>query len=134
MFHQDVMAQLVLQSVGVIGTSIFSGLRAVIPPTGDGPFITVVPTGGLSPVKVHNDGGAVRYERPGAQIIVRAKSFDVAMTRAYAARNALSFANADLNGTFYLGMCPAQEPYDIGPGDDGRARVVFNVHAVKNTT
>jgi Bacteriophage minor capsid protein len=131
MFHQDVIVRLAAQNCGVANSTLFWGVRAVLP-DGDGPFVTVVPTGGMSPLKVHNDNGAVRYERPSAQIVVRAKSFDVAMTRAYACREALSFANTEVNGTFYLSMCPAQEPYDIGPDDKGRARAAFNVHAVKN--
>jgi hypothetical protein len=55
-------------------------------PAGNGPYTHVLDTGGSSPEETH-DGSA--YERLSAQIVVRAKDYDAARTRAHAIWRAL---------------------------------------------
>lgn len=54
---------------------------AMVIPSGAGPFILIVDTGGTSPLETH-DGQ--EYERLSAQITVRAVSYETARTRALA--------------------------------------------------
>lgn len=66
--------------LGTLGTSMFIGRRAVIP-AGSGPFVQVLNTGGGPPEETH-DGA--RYERLGAQVVVRGASYASTETRALA--------------------------------------------------
>lgn len=52
--------------------NIFQGLKATVP-EGAGPYLSIVPTGGTSPEKIHNQS-AVAYQKPSAQILVRAEN------------------------------------------------------------
>lgn len=128
-FELDLTALIIGASLGTAST-VLRGRKAVIPP-GDGPFTVVIPTGGREADYVHNDGGSKSYANPSAQIVVRAKSFDVAMARAKAIEPVLRVVNTTVSGTVYLFLRPVQEPFDLGPDESGRARVAFNVVAQK---
>lgn len=67
------------------GTDAFAGPKKTLP-SGAGPYIRVVNTGGAAPEETHN---GKTYERLSAQITVSAKSHDVARVRALAIRDAL---------------------------------------------
>jgi hypothetical protein len=69
-----------------VGTDVFVGPIAVVPLSGDGPFINVIDTGGTAPDETHN--GSI-YERLSAQLVIRAKDYTVARTRALAVWRAL---------------------------------------------
>lgn len=56
--------------------------------SGDGPHIIVIDSGGTAPIQAHGASGSL-YERLSAQIVVRAKSYTVARTRALAIWRAL---------------------------------------------
>lgn len=74
-------AGLATQRVGSTGDT-WIGPAGTIPATsGDGPFITIIDTGGTAPMETH-DG--ITYERLSVQIVVRAVSYSVARTRALA--------------------------------------------------
>jgi hypothetical protein len=77
----------VLSDAGLatLGTNCFIGPAAVIP-TGTGPFIQIIDSGGRSPDETHNGS---KYERLSAQITVRATSYGAARTRALAIWRAL---------------------------------------------
>lgn len=62
---------------GTLGVDIFIGPTAVIP-VGDGPYISIIDTGGISPSETHNGG---KKESLSFQIIVRAVDYVTAETR-----------------------------------------------------
>lgn len=129
-FLDELAARLVAQGVGALGSNIMLGSRAVIPP-GEGPFLTIIETGGSAPTRVHNKSGA-NTQRPTAQITVRAMKYPVALTMARAAYNALDGVfNTVLSGTFYQSITARQEPTDIGLDDPGRVMLVFNIEVEK---
>lgn len=130
-FIDEIEAKLVAASVGVHGSSIFLGSKAVIP-TGDGPYMTLVETGGIAPTRIHNIPGA-STQRPTAQIVVRAKAANVARAMAKAAYLALDGTfNTVIAGTFYQSITARQEPRDLGPEEGtGRAMYAFNIEAQK---
>lgn len=129
-FTADLCTLIAAASLGTAASTLFRGQNALLP-TGDGPITRVIPTHGLRPMKVHNDAGAVSYERPRALVMVHAKSYDVAMARARAIRNVLNLANTTVNGTRYLCMRSLQEPFELEPDDSGRIRIVCNYEAEK---
>lgn len=130
-FLDEIANRLVAQGVGVLNTSIFRSSKATIPP-GPGPFITITETGGSGPTRVHNKSGA-STQRPTAQIMVRASTYETARAKAKEAYDALDGVyNTTLSGTFYQSITARQEPTDIAPDDGaGRAMVAFNIDAEK---
>jgi hypothetical protein len=72
--------------LGVMGTTLFKGRAAVLPTSGDGPFVQLISTSGNPNLETHNGD---KYERPTFQILVRAKTYSSAMTRAVAIWRAL---------------------------------------------
>lgn len=133
-FLDEIKDRLVAQGVGTYGSDIFLGSNAVIP-TGDGPFLSIIETGGTEPLRTHNGAPVTR---PSAQLLARAKSIIVARTKLKLAYDALGGAqglhNVTLSGTFYQSITPRQEPSDIGKDTDGRPMLVFNIGAEKVTS
>jgi hypothetical protein len=87
-FAEEIVSILTAAGVGTYGTNIFIG-DVVDIPTGDGPYLSVMETGGLSGLRIHEQTRPA-YSRPGAQLIVRATTYDAARTMARAAHNALA--------------------------------------------
>lgn len=87
-FLLELVEVLVLAGVGVYGTNIFISSKAVIPP-GNGPYLSIVATGGLDGIRIQNDVSGPAYERPSAQIVVRAQSAAAAEAMSRAAYAAL---------------------------------------------
>ncbi len=130
MFLDEIAARLVSAGVGVIGSSIILGSKGVIP-VGDGPYISITETGGSGPTRVHNQGAA-NTQRPTAQILVRAKSYLTARTKAKEAYLALDGVfNTTLSGVRYHSITARQEPADIGLDTLERPMIVFNIDAEK---
>lgn len=127
----EIAARLVAQGVGTTGSNIFLGSKAVIP-TGAGPYLTLVETGGSGPTRIQNKTSA-NTQRPTAQVAVRAQSYSSARTMCKAAYDALDGVfNTVLSGTLYHSMTARQEPTDIGLDAVGRPVIVFNVDVEKN--
>lgn len=128
-FINEIAARLVAQNVGVIGSTIFMGSRATLP-SGPGPILTIVETGGTGPTRIQNQDAAATH-RPTASIIARANDYQIARTMAQNAYNALDGVfNKVLSGTFYLRMVARQEPTDIGLEEGSqRVMVAFNIEA-----
>jgi hypothetical protein len=132
-FLEEIAAKLVAAGVGTYGTgassparSIFSTSRAIIP-SGSGPYMTLVETGGTAPTRVQSRSGATT-KRPTAQIMVRASDYASARAMCQAAYDALDGVfNTTLSGVNYLSITARQEPTDIGLDDAGRAMVAFNI-------
>ena len=88
LFPEELLALLVAAGVGTFGTDIFVGARADIP-DGAGPYLSILPRGGTTPLRTHNEIGPPAYQRPSAQLVARAKSSVQARARADAAYEAL---------------------------------------------
>lgn len=87
-FEEEVIKLLEDAGVGTPGVNMFFSSKVAIP-QGDGPYLTVVSTGGIGGRKVQNQA-APAYMRPSAALTARAASFTVARTMAWAAYNALA--------------------------------------------
>lgn len=72
-FLNELVTLLVGAGVGVFGTNIFISSKAVIP-SGPGPYLSIVATGGVVGIRTQNNVSGPSYERPSAQIVVRANS------------------------------------------------------------
>lgn len=130
MFLDEIAARLVAAGIGTIGSSIFLGSKAIIPP-GAGPFISLTETGGSAPTRIHNKP-TPNTQRPTAQILVRATSYLVARTKSKDAYAALDGTyNTSIAGVLYHSITARQEPTDIGLDDVGRPMVVFNIDCEK---
>jgi hypothetical protein len=128
MFEDDLVKLLVDAGVGLFGTNIFVS-SAVTIPTGDGPFLSVIATGGQPPDRTHNQIQPPAYVRPGAQIVTRAKTYVAAKNMAQAAAAALNVRNVEINSVWYREVSTRQQPFDMGLDSEKRVRVAFNVLA-----
>lgn len=91
-FLEELAAIIVAASVGVVAgknRNIFL-TQSVSIPAGDGPYLSIIDTGGPGGIKIQNQK-APAYQRPGAQIVARAKAPKAARDMAFAAYTA--FAN-----------------------------------------
>lgn len=123
----DVAARIIALSLGTaVGTDIFIGTKAKVPsgPSDDGPYISLVDTGGTSALRRH-DG---RYPRPSIQVSVRARQASAARAKAAALHAALADKfNVTMGSTFYLSVIAVQEVMDMPADSVGRPRFGFNL-------
>jgi hypothetical protein len=84
-WEEEIVKILSTAGLATLGTDTFVGQAAAVP-TGNGPFLLVLDSGGTTPLETH---GSSVYERLSAQLVVRAKSYAVARTRALACWRAL---------------------------------------------
>ena len=70
-------------SLGTFGTDMFIGMEAILP-NGNGPFVLIIDTGGSEPESTHNKVAGHTYEHLSFQVVVRARGYDAAKTRALA--------------------------------------------------
>jgi hypothetical protein len=140
MFLDDMASVLVTAGVGTLGVDLFLSSKAVIP-SGTGPYITLTETGGMGVGGFRGEGGRVQNKarsstvRPGAQVLVRASSYNTARSKSNAALDALDgLWNTKINGVAYLSVTARQEPTDAGVDEAGRAVVVFNIDCEKQPT
>ena len=131
MFVEEIATRLADAGLGALGTSILIGRNAVLP-VDDGGYLVIVDTGGTGADRTQN-GTAV--SRPGAQIMACAMDPEAAYALAQGAFAAVGaevgLHNITLSGVFYLSLTSRQQPTDTGPDDLGRARIVFNIDAMK---
>lgn len=134
-FSQELIFILSGAGVGRQGFNMFrSSAKAV--PTGPGPFLSVIETGGSGPDNTQNSVIRPAYMQPGAQIVVRGDSYDTSFDMARAAYDALVKVRNEYigsgilspTGTWYRKIRPLQEPGDVlGLDAQGRPRVSFNI-------
>jgi hypothetical protein len=111
-------------------TTVYLSSAANIP-DGDGPYLSLIETGGTGPEYVQNQANPA-YQRPALQVVARAKNYVVARGMIAVAYNVLANKrNQTLGSVWYRSIRPLQEPFDIGLDDRQRARCAFNVLAVK---
>jgi len=87
-FIEETVKLLVDAGVGTYNTNIFSTSSKDIP-IGDGPYLSIIETGGTFPERTHNDTAAPAFQRPTAKLVVRAKTYAAARTMSRAAYNVL---------------------------------------------
>lgn len=128
-FLDDVGARLVAQGVGVLGSNIFLGSRAVVP-SGAGPYLTVSETGGVAPTRIQGRT-TPGTRRPTAQVLALATTYQAARAMIEAAYAALDGVyNTTIGTTFYQRIAARQEPTDMGADATGnRVQLVFNIEA-----
>lgn len=136
-FLDEIAARLVAQGVGTLGTgvglanSIYCTSKAIIP-TGVGPYLTIIETGGSGSAKTQNNTAT---QRPTASLTARAATYTAARAMLVAAYNALGGANGlynvVLSGVTYLSIVARQEPTDVGMDDSTRPMIVFNIAVEK---
>ncbi len=130
-FEDDVVTLAATAGLGTFGTDIFVSPSAKIP-VGAGPYTQVIDTGGATPERTHNSVVVPAYIRPSAQIVVTALSHAVAKAQARALYLALvGVRNQSVSGVWYREINPLQEPFDLPNDENGRARVAFNVTAIR---
>lgn len=83
---EEEMAKIISDAgLGTLNVDMFLGRKREVP-TGDGPYVQVIDTGGAPPMETRN---ADMYERKTCQIVVRAKVTKDARTRANAVWRAI---------------------------------------------
>lgn len=90
-FPEELITLLVAAAVGTKATAsgnIFLSTGVSLP-AGDGPYLSIIETGGTAPLRTQNAVATPAYQRPSAQIVVRAATYTAARTMARAAYNAL---------------------------------------------
>ena len=135
LFLDDLLLLLQTERVGTINTNMFGSSKASIP-AGAGPFLSVTETGGSAAEGTHNAAkvGEDGYQRPNAQILVRASTYvnaKVMARRAYNAVVKVGSKSQMVNGTWWRSATPLQQPFDFGQDASGRPQVVFNIAVVK---
>lgn len=134
MYLDDLITLLSGAGLGLYGVSIFKGPKAIYP-QGNGPFITVISTGGSGDEGTHNlSRNDIAYERPTAQVVARAQDYDVADAAIQTAFQTLNFYDRFVNGTWWRRCAPRSEPFDLPVDDRGLARRAFNLETVKRTS
>ena len=129
---EDLIVLITAAGLGTYNVDLFKGAKAIIPP-GEGPFTTLIATGGATPEGTHNSVDVPAYIRPSCQFVVRADDYDVAEVRAKALY-ALVFGirNQFVNGCWWRQVTMVQsEPFDLGADDASRARVAFSIDVIK---
>lgn len=119
----------------IYGTNLFKGAKAVLP-KGDGPYVSIIETPGIEAEGTHNLADVPAYVRPSAQIVTRAKLYDVAEEMADRVWLLLyptgrTGGGQFVNGTWWRSVRMVQRPFDLGLDDMGRPRLAFNINVVK---
>ncbi len=130
-FRTEIRDRLVANNVGVFGVSIFISSRASLP-TGAGPYLSLIETGGSGGEITHN---GTSIARPTMSLTCRAATEGTARTMIEKAYNALGgdlgLYNVMLGSTFYLRIKARQNVTDIGLDDVKRIMFAFNIEAQK---
>lgn len=122
---EDLATILQTASVGTLGDTLFWGRGLTDTPDAQ---VAVQAYGGMAPVRAMTATvGSVAAERPRCQVVSRALEHSTAETTARSAWTALTNYKGTVNGTVILDVSPVQSPFYIGPDDQGRSLVAFNV-------
>jgi hypothetical protein len=94
----------------------------------EGPFISIIETGGTTPDYTHNKKG-IAYENPSAQLLCRGEHYEECCGLLRLAFDRIvEVENEFVNSTWYLYIHALQSTFiDLGADENGRARVAFNV-------
>jgi hypothetical protein len=87
-FLEEIVSILETATVGTFGVDISHGKKHVVP-EGAGPFLSIIQTGGTTPLRTHNEITTPAYQRPAAQLVARAATTPAALAMAQDAYEAL---------------------------------------------
>lgn len=137
-FTDDMIALYVGGGFGLhygLGGNLFLGPNAIMPPTGTGPFVSLIFNGGLTPAGTHNSIDVPAYEKPGMQVVVRHTIYKAGIDFALDLfRFTWPIRDRFINGTWYVRLSVrGSRPYDL-PTDGRFARSAFNVDSEKRTS
>jgi|TARA_R110000824_G_scaffold1386_10_gene7084 hypothetical protein len=110
---------------GTLGTNVFQSMMPATPNV----CAVVYETGGMPGIEVLGTAG-ITFEQPGVQLVFRGnvQDYESARTPAQTAFNNLkTIQSEDLSGTRYDLATMAQQPFSLGPDEQGRPRVAFNM-------
>lgn len=128
---EDLIVYGVAAGLGTAGTTIFKGSGAIYP-VGDGPYVTLIETGGSGPEGTHNSLITPAYVRPSVQFVARGKVYDTVRAKLVQWYNLVfDIRNQTINGTYWRQVVIVQEPFDLPPDSAGRVRLAFNANVVK---
>lgn len=128
-FADDIISLFVAGGLGLAGTTLFIGPKAVVPSDSS---LVVTPTGGFAPEGTHNSVDVPAYVRPTAQIVARGLTSAAAETligRAY--QVLFPVRNQFVNGVWYRSITIVQEPFPLGEDENDLIRWAFNINIVK---
>lgn len=118
----DLAERLVAQGVGTLNGTIFRGLLPDAPDTA----LAVTEYAG-EPPRLKAPGSLALDERPRAQIVARAPSYQAAEALARAAYEAVQCAFEVLGGSLYARIDALQTPFFFKQDERGRVYIAFNV-------
>lgn len=129
----EIAAKLVALGVGSITAPITIFLGSM--PASPDACCAIYETGGIAPEMGFGSAG-IRYETPAVQLLFRGAAFDYVTPRglaqtAYEGLSAVEAAtlSAGIGETsaFYHWIHPMQAPFSLGPDENQRHRIAFNV-------
>lgn len=127
-FLDDIKSLIV--AAGVPAASVLLSSKAVLPTTG-GPYLSIIETGGSEPLRTHN-ATIDAYQYPSAQLLARGTDYKLTRAMLQTAYNGVAgVQNQTVNGVWYASIRPRQGLTDLSLDEAGRARVAFNVLAIK---
>lgn len=130
-FIDEISTRLVSEGVGSTNSNILWGSGSVVP-VGNGPYLSLVETGGYGSMKTQN---GIAIERPTMLLLARAKHSADARLMLKNAYNALGGANGlfniTLSGVFYLSLKARSIPADTGKDAANRVMFSFNIDCEK---
>jgi hypothetical protein len=112
--------------IGTIGVNIFMGTSPDLPPPSPvQSIVTVVETGGRSPIVLHSEPGQLLL--PNFQITTRHTKYVTARDSMELVRDAMNKANFVVADRFFLWVRPLQEPVGLPSDPAGSVRIALNV-------
>lgn len=117
-----------LQTSGVAtkGTNLFKSIDPGVPDTA----VTIYEYAGMMPIDTM--GGITKtVEQPTVHVLVRGDTYAAAATLARSVFQALHRMKGTINSVRYLHVRALQSPFDVGPDERGRPRLVCNYRIMK---
>ena len=129
MICNDLTDYLSTNGVGTEGTDLFRGPLLPHPDAG----VWLLQVGGFPSIHAMNSSPGQGISRPSVQVVVRARTYDAAATKANDCFKLLDgLRQTTINSTRYLWIAAALEPFFIERDDDEREIFAFNVNVMKD--
>jgi len=126
MLLDDIGDWLETQGVATKGTNLFKSIDPGQPDTA----VVLYEYSGYSPINTFGTGTPT-IEQPHLHILVRGVNYDTASSTASAVFHALHRLVGVINHTRYLYVKALQSPYDVGPDERGRPRLVCKFRVIR---
>jgi hypothetical protein len=126
-FLDDIGDWLQSQGVATKGVDLFKSMDPGQPDTA----VILYEYAGISPIDTMGTTLATTLEQPSLHVLVRGVSYVEATSKAKAVFRALHKLTGSINGVRYLYLRALQSPFDVGPDERGRPRLVCNFRAIK---